>query len=99
MMTTTGRSYTSSDVVRLTGVSYRQLDYMTRSGWVTPMAEGGSGRPRSWTRQDVDRIKMTRRLLDIGVSWERLRADDDPWKTADRVMAALIKLGGNNDGR
>ena len=89
------RAYSSEEVCRLAGISYRQLDSWIRTGYITPSVKqtAGSGDPRRFAREDVARTRMTKRLLDIGVSWERLRRDGDPYKTADRMMAAMMRMG------
>jgi len=54
MHTTEG--YTSAEACNAAGITYRQLDYWTRSGYVTPVggrATPGSGARRRWTRQHV----------------------------------------------
>ena len=49
----------SSDVCRLTGATYRQLDYWTRRGYLTPAKEaGGKGKPREWAPGDVDQVAV-----------------------------------------
>lgn len=47
----------SEQVVEQTGITYRQLDYWTRRGWLEP-AEGGngSGDPRRWAPAVVDHV-------------------------------------------
>lgn len=51
--------FTTAQVARLTGASYRQLDYWSRSGWITGTpAYVGSGFPRRWTPQDIERATV-----------------------------------------
>ncbi len=40
-------------------ITYRQLDYWVRQGYVTPSISngGGSGTPRRWSEADVDRVR------------------------------------------
>jgi len=52
----TTQGYTSAEACNAAGISYRQLDYWTRSGYVTPeggQATPGSGARRRWSRQHV----------------------------------------------
>ena len=44
-------------IARWAGISYRQLDYWIRSGWI-PGQNGrqGSGKPREWTSEQVARV-------------------------------------------
>jgi DNA-binding transcriptional MerR regulator len=54
---TTSTTYSGTEVARLAGVTYRQLDYWLRIGAIqiedpTP----GTGRPRLFTEDEVDRV-------------------------------------------
>lgn len=50
---------TTPQVMRLTGISYRRLDYWRRQGWITGEPEHmGSGFPRRWTPQDIERATV-----------------------------------------
>jgi hypothetical protein len=46
------------DAFRLAGITYRQLDYWARRGWVVPSVEAGTGRPgrRLYSPDDVLRL-------------------------------------------
>ena len=46
------------DAFRLAGITYRQLDYWARRGWVAPSVEAGTGRPgrRLYSPDDVLRL-------------------------------------------
>jgi DNA-binding transcriptional MerR regulator len=54
--------YSSLEVCRLTGVTYRQLDYWTRIGLIRPsFAQAhGSGTQRRWSPTDIARIRRIR---------------------------------------
>jgi DNA-binding transcriptional MerR regulator len=62
-------------VCRITGVTYRQLDYWARTGLVTPSVTPaqGSGSKRVYSYSDVIEIKVVKSLLDAGVSLPRAR--------------------------
>lgn len=62
-------------VCRLTGVTYRQLDYWARTGLVTPSITPatGSGSKRSYGYSDVLEVKVIKSLLDAGVSLAKAR--------------------------
>lgn len=75
--------YSSRDVCDLLGISYRQLDYLTRTGAVTgPDMNKGSGSRRTFTPDQVQRLAVARRLADnipttratSGSVWPRLAA-------------------------
>ena len=67
--------YRVPDVCRVIGISYRQLDYWSRTGLVTPSvrAAGGSGTQRLYSFQDLVLLKVIRKLLDAGISLQRIR--------------------------
>jgi len=62
-------------VCRLTGVTYRQLDYWARTDLVTPSitAAQGSGSKRTYAYSDVLEVKVIKSLLTSGVSLGRAR--------------------------
>ena len=62
-------------VCRLTGVTYRQLDYWARTDLVTPSitAAQGSGSKRTYSYSDVLEVKVIKSLLNSGVALNRAR--------------------------
>ena len=70
---TTG--FSGPAVCRLTGVTYRQLDYWARTGLVTPSitAAHGSGSKRRYSYADVLEVKVIKSLLNAGVALARAR--------------------------
>jgi DNA-binding transcriptional MerR regulator len=69
------RGFSGSLVCRLTGVSYRQLDYWARTDLVTPSITpaSGSGSKRAYSYGDVLEVKVIKSLLDSGLSLARAR--------------------------
>ena len=67
--------YRVPDVCRIVGISYRQLDYWARTGLVTPSIRDahGSGTQRLYSFQDLVSLKVIKKLLDTGVSLQRVR--------------------------
>jgi DNA-binding transcriptional MerR regulator len=68
--------YRGPAVCDVVGITYRQLDYWARTGLVPPsirQAEG-SGSQRLYAFEDIVRLRVVKRLLDAGVSLERIRA-------------------------
>ena len=67
--------YRGPTVCRLVGISYRQLDYWARTGLVTPSvrAADGSGSQRLYSFTDLVELRIIKRLLDAGVSLQRIR--------------------------
>ena len=73
MQRTTG--FSGPLVCRLTGVTYRQLDYWARTGLVTPSITPatGSGSKRAYSYGDVLEVKVIKSLLDAGVALTKAR--------------------------
>ena len=62
-------------VCRLTGVTYRQLDYWARTSLVTPSIRSaqGSGSKREYSYGDLLEVKVIKSLLSSGVALARAR--------------------------
>lgn len=53
------RTYSSVEVARLTGASYRMLDHWSRQGYIPGQHEPvGSGHHRVWTLDQLDRVRL-----------------------------------------
>ena len=74
-MTSLAMGFSGPAVCRVTGVTYRQLDYWARTGLVTPSVSPaqGSGSKRVYSYADVVEVKVVKSLLDAGVSLPRAR--------------------------
>ena len=72
-ITTTG--YRGKHVCQITGVSYRQLDYWTRSelisASITPA--DGYGSQRLYSFRDMLEVKIIHNLLSVGLSLQKIR--------------------------
>ena len=71
----TAMGFSGPTVCRVTGVTYRQLDYWARTDLVTPSIQpaSGSGSKRTYSYRDVLEVKVIKSLLDSGVSLARAR--------------------------
>lgn len=69
------RSYQSPDVCELAGISYRQLDYWTRTGLITASSHAttGSGDARWYRDTDVVRAAVASALLKAGLTLAAVR--------------------------
>jgi DNA-binding transcriptional MerR regulator len=67
--------FSGPTVCRLTGVTYRQLDYWARTDLVTPSITpaNGSGSKRAYSYADVLEVKVIKSLLNSGLSLARTR--------------------------
>ena len=61
--------YTAAQAARLAGCTVSQLRYWSRSGLVTPTAEGGG-----YAFRDLVALRVVRSLLDAGLSSTRVHA-------------------------
>ncbi len=63
------------EVCKIAGISYRQLDYWTRTGLVSAsLAQArGSGTPRLYAYTDLVEVRVVKQLLDGGLSLQRAR--------------------------
>lgn len=67
--------YRGPAVCKIVGVTYRQLDYWTTTELVTPSVRDadGSGSQRLYSFDDIVQLRIIKRLLDAGVSLQRIR--------------------------
>jgi len=91
--------FSGPTVCRLTGVTYRQLDYWARTDLVTPSVTPaqGSGSKRAYSYGDVLEVKVIKSLLDSGVSLTRARqAVDCLRENLGRDVASSTLVIGEN---
>ena len=95
------RTFSTSDVARLTGLTPRQLDHWDRLGFLRPSVAraSGYGSARRYSYADVVRLRVAARLRACGVGLARLRrcADAlsrlDPEGSGDLGRARLLVAG------
>jgi DNA-binding transcriptional MerR regulator len=68
----TARLFRSGQVVRILGVSRRQLQYWAETDLVAPSARTQGGHHR-YTFEDLVALRAARQLIDAGVSVQRIR--------------------------
>lgn len=68
--------YRGATACKVTGITYRQLDYWARTELVEPTVRSakGSGSQRLYSFRDVVVLKIVKRLLDTGVSLQQIRS-------------------------
>jgi DNA-binding transcriptional MerR regulator len=93
--------FSGTQVCKLVGITYRQLDYWARTGLLVPsIAEAkGSGTKRRYSYQNVVELKVIKQLLDAGVSLQRARQAVDCLRenlNADLASASLILSSSNS---
>jgi DNA-binding transcriptional MerR regulator len=90
--------YRGPAVSEIVGITYRQLDYWARTGLVSPSISKakGSGSQRLYSFEDIVRLRVVKRLLDTGVTLERIRA---ALEELGRQGRALTDVTLASDGR
>lgn len=79
------QGYSARQAADVVGISYRQIDYWARTELVTPSLKeaDGSGTQRSYSFQDLLKLRVVKSLLDAGVTLQAIR----------RATATLDQLG------
>ena len=90
--------YRVPDVCRIVGISYRQLDYWARTELVTPSIRdaSGSGSQRLYSFPDLVTLRVIKKLLDTGISLQRVRKAVDHLKSMKRPTHGVTLM---SDGR
>ena len=90
---------TSDDVCRLSGMTYRQLDYLTRAGIIQPQVmSSGPGTVRRWGHNQVRVLRMASVLRDHGATETTLRpAIQHAQEMSDEAWGARVVV--TLDGR
>lgn len=67
--------YRGPQACKIVGITYRQLDYWTRTNLVTPSLQEaqGSGTQRLYTFNDLLQLKVIKSLTDAGASLRKVR--------------------------
>jgi DNA-binding transcriptional MerR regulator len=85
--------YRAGDVVQIVQISRRQLQYWAQTDLIAPSAKtpGGHGR---YTFEDLVALKATKRLIDAGVSVQRIRESIRALRqmlpTVEKPLAELV---------
>jgi DNA-binding transcriptional MerR regulator len=81
--------YRGPTVCRIVSITYRQLDYWARTGLVEPSLRRaeGSGTQRLYSFDDVVRLRVVKRLLDTGVSLQKVRLAVDELRARGHSLA------------
>lgn len=68
-------SFNTNTVVKLTGLTPRQIDYWDRTHFIKPSIKeaAGYGTGRLYSFEDVVQLKVARTLIDKGVSLQKIR--------------------------
>ena len=75
--------YRGPQACKIVGITYRQLDYWTRTGLVMPSVQEatGSGSQRLYSFNDLLQLKVVKSLTDAGASLQKVRQAIDYVRT------------------
>ena len=67
--------YSSSEVCKIVGITYKQLDYYDRTNFIKPSVNGagGCGSRRMYNFNDLMKLKIIKKLIEAGISLQKLR--------------------------
>jgi DNA-binding transcriptional MerR regulator len=90
--------YRGQTACRAAGITYRQLDYWTRTELIVPSIRpaAGSGTQRLYSFRDILILRVVKRLLDAGVSLQNVRAAVQVLE--DRGVADIAQITLMSDG-
>ncbi|HLJ49859.1 MAG TPA: MerR family transcriptional regulator [Bryobacteraceae bacterium] len=86
-------SFSTGDAVRITGVSFRNVDYWARTKFIVPsIAEAqGTGTERRYSFSDLLALRVARELREAGVSTKSLRRVVDFLRTKKGLTQPLAE--------
>ena len=92
--------FSGTKTASIVGISYRQLDYWTRTGLVRPSLTdaAGSGTRRQYSYRDLLELRVIKNLLDAGIKLEAVREVFSYLRehvTSDIASAHIVISGSN----
>ena len=96
------QSFTAEQACRLTNCTHHQLRYWDRVGLVKPSVQTTGGRPgvrRLYSFRDLVALKVVRRLLDNGMSLQRVRRAWDYLRREGEMENHLAEVKLVTDGQ
>jgi len=92
--------YKSNEVCKITEITYKQLDYYDRTNFINPSINkaGGYGTKRLYSFNDLLKLKVIKKLLDAGISLQKLRKTKKYLELNEENNDALLKVTLISDG-
>jgi len=86
-------SFSTGDAVRITGVSFRNIDYWARTKFIVPsIAEAqGTGTDRRYSFSDLLALRVARELREAGISTQSLRRVVEFLRTKRGLTQPLVE--------
>src|SRR5258706_10953267 len=93
LMSKAKESYSTGEAVRITGVSFRNIDHWARTKFIVPsVAEAqGTGTERRYSFSDLLALRVARELREAGVSTQSLRRVVDFLRTKRGLTQPLAE--------
>jgi len=87
-------SYNSGLVLKVVGISYYQLSYWAKIGFIKPsVKQGGRRSRRRYSFADLVRLRTAKELLDNGISLQKIRKAINYLKRCDpQIKEPLVQL-------
>jgi DNA-binding transcriptional MerR regulator len=96
--------YSSNEVCKIIGITYKQLDYYDRTDFIKPSitGAGGYGTRRMYSFDDLMKLKVIKKLIEAGISLQKLRKTkkylDEYNSQNDSIGDGFLKLTLISDG-
>ncbi|HHT79024.1 MAG TPA: MerR family transcriptional regulator [Actinobacteria bacterium] len=92
--------YGSRDVCKITGLTYKQLDYYDRTDFLSPSVNQavGYGSKRMYSFNDLLKLKVVKSLLDAGISLHKIRKTKKYLELDGNGEDAFLKVTLISDG-
>lgn len=87
-------SYRAGLVLKVVGITYRQLNYWAKIGFIKPsMKQSGKKSRRRYSFADLVRLRTAKELLDNGISLQKIRKAMNYLKKRDpQIKEPLVQL-------
>ena len=92
--------YNSNEACKITELTYKQLDYYDRTNFINPSINqaDGYGTKRLYSFNDLLKLKVIKKLLDAGISLQKLRKTKKYLEVNEENNDALLKVTLISDG-
>jgi DNA-binding transcriptional MerR regulator len=94
------KTYSSTEVCKIIGITYKQLDYYDRTDFIKPSINGagGYGTRRMYSFNDLMKLKVIKKLLEAGISLQKLRRTKRYLENYSENDNSLLKVTLISDG-
>jgi DNA-binding transcriptional MerR regulator len=88
------QGFRAPEAQRISGITYRQLDYWARTGLVMPSVRGahGSGSQRLYSFQDLMTLRIVKSLLDAGMTLQKVRTAVEHLRATGKPLHSITVM-------